>query len=99
MEFSGVLVFALGVSKGSNTILWNFQGWSFVLSGISRSKEKKINSKGFSKKYVLNSPCLVFSQNGPMSVDHKNFRFTPIPDKPDDFIFLKSPKTLFLDHF
>ena len=25
----------------SNTIIWNFQGWSFVLSGISRVKVKK----------------------------------------------------------
>ena len=34
-----------------------------------------------------------------MLKDHKNFRFTPIPDKTNDMIFLKSPKTLFLDHF
>ena len=27
------------------------------------------------------------------------FRFTPIPDKTNDFIFLKSPITLFLGAF
>ena len=31
--------------------------------------------------------------------DHKNFRFTPIPDKSINFIFLKISKTLFLGHF
>ena len=25
VEFSGVLVLGIGISKGSNTILWNFQ--------------------------------------------------------------------------
>ena len=30
-----------------------------------------------------------------MLMDNKNFRFTPIPDKTNDLIFLKSPKTLF----
>ena len=34
-----------------------------------------------------------------MLMDHKNFRFTPIPDKTNDLIFLKSPETLFLGHF
>ena len=33
--------FGVGISKGSNAILWNFQEWSFILSGISRSKVKK----------------------------------------------------------
>ena len=32
-------------------------------------------------------------------MDHKNFRFTPILEKTNDLIFLKSPKTLFLGHF
>ena len=31
-------------------------------------------------------------------MNHNNFRFTPIPDKTNDVIFLKSPKTLFLGH-
>ena len=30
-----------------------------------------------------------------MLKNHKNFRFTQIPDKTNDVIFLKSPKTLF----
>ena len=34
-----------------------------------------------------------------MSMNHKNFRFTQIPDKTNDMIFLKSSKTLFLGHF
>ena len=34
-----------------------------------------------------------------MSMNDKNFRFTPIPDKIKEVIFKKSPKTLFLVHF
>ena len=34
-----------------------------------------------------------------MLMNHKNFRFTQMPDKSNDMIFLKSPKTLFLGHF
>ena len=34
-----------------------------------------------------------------MLTNHKNFHFTQIPDKNKDMIFLKSPKTMFLDHF
>ena len=34
-----------------------------------------------------------------MLINHKNFRFTQIPDKANDMIFLKSRKTLFLGHF
>ena len=30
-----------------------------------------------------------------MLKDHKNFRFRPIPDKANDFIFLKIPKKSF----
>ena len=30
-----------------------------------------------------------------MLKDHKNFRFTPIPDKANDFIFLKILKNVF----
>ena len=40
VEFPGALVFDLGISKGYNTILWNFQGWSFILSEIFRGKVK-----------------------------------------------------------
>ena len=38
VEFPGVFIFSLGISKRSNTILWR---WSFVLSRISRGKVKK----------------------------------------------------------
>ena len=41
MDFPGVFVFDLGISKGFNTILWNIQGLSFALSGISWGKVKK----------------------------------------------------------
>ena len=34
-----------------------------------------------------------------MLMNHKNFHFTQIPDKTNDMIFLKSPKTLFWGHF
>ena len=41
-----MLVFGLGISNGSNKNLWNFQGWSFVLSGISRRTVKKWKTPG-----------------------------------------------------
>ena len=34
-----------------------------------------------------------------MLMNHKNFRFTQIPDKNNNMIFLKSSKTLFWGHF
>ena len=34
-----------------------------------------------------------------MLMNHKNFHVTKIPDKTNDVIFLKSPKTMFLGHF
>ena len=36
---------------------------------------------------------------GTMLMNHNNFHFTQIPDKTNDLIFLKSPKTMFSDHF
>ena len=33
-----------------------------------------------------------------MLMNHKNLCFTPISEKNDDLVFLKSPKTLILDH-
>ena len=62
MEFPGVFVFDLGISKGSNTILYNIHGLSFVLSGISRGKAKKWQipgGRGFKKVYPQPS-CLDF---------------------------------------
>ena len=43
---NGVFVFGLGIFKGSNTILWNIQGLTFVLSGISRVKVKNKKFQG-----------------------------------------------------
>ena len=44
------------------TVLWNSQGWSFVLSGISHGKVTNLKIPGvFSKKYVLNPPVWIFS--------------------------------------
>ena len=66
MEFPGVLVFGLGIFKKSNTILWNFPGWRFVLSGISRSKVKKTKDsrKGFQKSMssTPHPPVWIFSE-------------------------------------
>ena len=62
MEFPGVFVFGFGMSNGSNTILWNIQELSFVLSGISRCKVKKLEiPEGVSKEYILNPPVWIFS--------------------------------------
>ena len=41
VEYPGVFVFDLQMSKGCNTILQKIQGLSFVLSGISRDKVKR----------------------------------------------------------
>ena len=38
VKFLGVFVFGLRISKGSDKILWNIQGLSFVLSWNSRVK-------------------------------------------------------------
>ena len=67
MEFPWVFVFGLGISKGSNTILWEIQGLSFVLSGISKDKVKKMkNSLAVFTKvspqslFFLEKPILTF---------------------------------------
>ena len=51
------LVFGLGISKGCSTTLWNFQGWHFVLCGISK---KMKNSRGFFKKVCPQPPLPCF---------------------------------------
>ena len=54
-------VFGLGISKGSNTILWNIQGLSFVLSGISRGKVKNWKIPGgFQKSISSTLPVWIF---------------------------------------
>ena len=67
VEFPWVFVFGLGIFKGSNTILWNIQGLSFVLPGISRDKVKKMKNYRalFTKVYpqslfFLEQPILRF---------------------------------------
>ena len=53
-NFKGSLFLAFRISRGSsNTTLWNIQGLSFGLSGISRGKVKneKFQAGWFSKKY------------------------------------------------
>ena len=48
--------------KGSNTFLWNIQGLSFVLPGISWGKVKNEKFQvGFQKKYILNPGIWIFS--------------------------------------
>ena len=62
MKFPGVLALVHGISKGSDAILWNFQGLSFVLSGISRGKEKKRKIPGDSQKSMSSTrPVWFFS--------------------------------------
>ena len=68
VEFPRVFVFGLGISMGSNTILWNIQGMSFALSGISRGKVKKWKIPGrrvFKKVYPQPTVCIFF-WNSPM---------------------------------
>ena len=49
VEIPGDLVFGLGIFKGSNTILWTLQEWSFILHGISRGKKMKYSTRVFQK--------------------------------------------------
>ena len=52
VEFPGVFVFGLGISKGSNTILWNIQ----ELSGIYRGKVKNEKFQGVYEKSISSPP-------------------------------------------
>ena len=60
VEFPRVFVFGLGIYKGSNTILWNIQGLSFVLSGISWGKVKQGNIIGGFAKIIFSTSRLDF---------------------------------------
>ena len=64
MEFPRVTKKECGISKGSNTSSWNYQGWSLVLSGISRGKVKKRKITGVFQKSTYHEvcPCLLFSR-------------------------------------
>ena len=53
----------------SNIILWNFQGWSFVFSEISRGKVKKERKiPGVFQKKVCPQPSCFFFWNSPVQV-------------------------------
>ena len=56
VEFQGIVVFGLGISKGSNTILSIIQGLSFLLSGISRSIVKKWKIPEGVQKNISSTP-------------------------------------------
>ena len=75
VEFPGVFVFGLGISKGSNTILWNIQGLSFVLSEISRGKVNKwkIGLKNISSA----SPVWTFSGIAQYLIYYVKFNMWP----------------------
>ena len=60
VKFPWFLVSGLGNSNGCDIIWWNFQEWSFILSGIYKGKVP------LSKKYVLNTPCLDLFWNNPI---------------------------------
>ena len=61
-NFKGFWWLGLGIPKESNAILWNFQGWSFVLSGISRGKVKRLkNSRGIQIQVCSQFPAVFFS--------------------------------------
>ena len=60
MEFPGVFIFGLGISKGCNTILHNFQGWCFDLSGIPRGKVNKWKIVGSFQKTMSGTPMFGF---------------------------------------
>ena len=68
VEFLGVLVFDLGIFKESNTVLWTCQGWSFVLSGISKGKVKMKYFRGVKRSMSSTSPSLFvfFFWNSPI---------------------------------
>ena len=46
----------LKICKGCNAILWSFQGWSFVLSRISRGKVKNLKIPGGFQKSMSSTP-------------------------------------------
>ena len=68
VEFLGVLVFDLGIFKESNTVLWNCQGWSFVLSGISKGKVKMKYFRGVPRSMSSTTLpiCFFFFWNSPI---------------------------------
>ena len=69
-----VLVIGIGISKGCNTVLHNFQVWSFDLSGISRCKVNKRKLGGrFSKRYFLDPLFCFFFWNSPLDLKFSRY--------------------------
>ena len=65
VEFPWVLVSGLEIPKGCSTILWNFLGWNFGFSWISKDKMANLKiPEIFWKKYVSNTH-LIFFWNSP----------------------------------
>ena len=61
VEFPGVLVLGLKISKGWKNCFWIFSGWSLVLSEISMGEVKKTkNSRGDFKKVLSSTPPVCF---------------------------------------
>ena len=59
-KFPWVSVFGLGNPNGFDTILWYFQDWSFILSGIPKDKVTNLIIPGFFSKKVYLNPQLKF---------------------------------------
>ena len=49
-------IFGLGNSNGCNTILWNFHGWSFILSGICNGTVSNLKIPVVFLKKVCHQP-------------------------------------------
>ena len=61
VEFPGVVVLGLKISKGWKNCFWIFSGWSLVLSEISMGEVKKTkNSRGDFKKVLSSTPPVCF---------------------------------------
>ena len=76
VEFPGIFVCGLGISKGSNTTWWSIQGLSFVLSGISRGNVKKWKVLGGFKNYILELPLFGFFGNRPLTLSQYGKAFS-----------------------
>ena len=71
------LEFPRYVAQIDNIILWNFQGWSFILSGISKGNVKKQKIlRVFSNMYILNPRVCLFS-----GIVQSNLHFNMSPFK------------------
>ena len=81
--FPGVFVLGLKISDGCNTILWIFQGWSLILSGISRDKLKNLKiPEGFKKLGPQSHSVCFYFWNSPFGLENYSLSLL--------FIFIKS---------